>query len=101
MKFNKELLIENFEKKNYSFCIQMLTENIIEKLTEEIKEHNPNFEYINITNLKTNALKYLDNSNKQIAIQLHDFIYSEDYEETFILDALLHMYESLSDENIY
>jgi len=101
MKFNKEQLIEKFEQKDYSFCNEMLIQSIIENLTYEIKKHNPKFEYTNISNLKTNCIKYLDNSKKQIVLQLHDFIYNEDYAETYVLDTLLHMYEKISKENIY
>lgn len=101
MSFNKKELIENFKNKNYSFCIEMLSDKIIDNLVSEIKKQNPNFEYVNITNLKNNCLKYLYDSKKIIAIQLYDYMYNDDYSEAFVLDNLLSMYETLYSENIY
>lgn len=101
MSFNKKELIENFKNNNYSFCIEMLSSKIIDTLVSEIQKQNPNYKYINISNLKKNCFKYLNDSNKVIALQLYDFMYNEDYSEAFILDNLLSMYETLYSENIY
>lgn len=101
MSFNKNELIDNFKNRNYSLCIDMLTDKIIDKLVADIQIHNPNFKYVNITNLKNNCLKYLDDSKKIIAIQLYDYMYHDEYSEAFILDGLLNMYEILYSESIY
>ena len=101
MKFDKKLLMKKFEEKDYPFCIDMLMENIKDTLSQEVKEKNPSFEYVNLKNLKMNCIKYLDDSKKHIAIKLYDFAYTDEYEETFVLDALLHMYEKISSNNIY
>lgn len=100
MSFNKEILIKNFKEKKYSTCIEMLTNELIRILTLEIQAHNPQYEYKNITNLRTQCLKYLDNSRKEVALQLHDFMFHEEYTETFILDSLLSMYEQLTKQEL-
>lgn len=101
MNFNKNVLIENFKNKNYSACIEMLTNKIIDKLVSDIQVHEPDYKYVNITNLRNTCLKHLDTSRKIMAIQLYDYLYDENYSEAFILDGLLNMYEVLYSESIY
>ena len=72
-----------------------MEEKIIDILVKEIQSYEKEFEYRNITNLRTMCLKHLDISRKEVALQLYDFMYHEEYTETFILDSLLNMYEQL------
>lgn len=57
MKFDKLKLAENFNNKNYDYCIEMLRTEIIEILTYKVKEKNPKFVYTTIRFFKTKLPK--------------------------------------------
>ena len=89
MNFNKNIFMKNFKDKNYSPCIEMLTDEIIRILIESVKKEYPDFKYSNITNLRNVC-------TKNIVFKMHELLFNEDYPEKQLLTELLVLYEKLN-----
>ena len=93
MNFNKNIFMKNFKDKNYSPCIEMLTDEIIRILIESVKKE---FKYSNITNLRNVCTKYLQLDKQNIVFKMHELLFNEDYPEKQLLTEPLVLYEKLN-----
>lgn len=87
---NKKLK-ENFKKKNYVYCINTLQDEIKQKLVARVKIFNPEYKYCNLTDLKTNCYKFLNDKEKLYVTLLCRYS-EEEYSSTRELNTLLDIY---------
>ncbi len=95
MKFNKEILAEKFNEKEYNTCIEMLTNEIIRILSNNIKTEKPDFKYTNITNLRNICADYLNPQKQAIVFKLHELMTQDEYSEEQMLAELLMLYKKI------
>lgn len=96
MNFNKDVLMKNFKEKNYSPCIEMLTDEIIRVLNENVKVKYPEFEYTNITNLRNICVKYLEPDMQSVVFKMHELMFDEDLPKEQMLNELLILYKKVN-----
>ncbi len=93
MKFNKEILEQKFNEKEYSTCIEMLINEIIRILSNNVKKEKPDFKYTNITNLRNISANYLSSKKQAVAFKLHELMIQDEYSEEQMLAELLMLYK--------
>ena len=64
--FNKNIFEEHFKNMDYTFCVTILRNEIIDILTQKIQAKNPDFKYSTITVLQKNCFKYLSEKEQEI-----------------------------------
>ena len=89
---NKKL-IENFKSKNYTYCIDILQQEIKQKLVERVKLFKPDYKYTNLSDLKLNCYKYLNDKEKLYITFLCKYS-EEEYPVVHELNTLLDIYSS-------
>lgn len=97
MSINIIELKEKLSKKNYSYCIYTLHEEIKEILTLQIKSIDKNFEYTNLKNLKDQCIQCLDYNSRLMAIEFYNLSMNPK-NELYELDRLFEMYYSLTEK---
>lgn len=95
MKFNKEILVEKFNEKEYDTCIELLTNEITKTLSNNVKKEKPDFEYTNITNLRNICTNYLNPKKQAIVFKLHELMTQDNYSEEQLLAELLMLYKKV------
>jgi hypothetical protein len=94
MTIDNKYLKQLIKEKNYSKCIYILTVEITNLLIDIMKSKKEDFEYVNLANLKSNAIKFLDDELADIAIDFYNLTI-RDNDEFYELSMLLEIYASL------
>ena len=90
---DNKLLKENFKNKNYIYCINTLQNEIKQKLVARVKIFKPEYKYSNLSDLKTNCYRYLNDKEKLYVTLLCRYS-EEEYPPTRELNTLLDIYSS-------
>jgi hypothetical protein len=95
MAIDNKYLKQLIKEKNFSKSIYILTDEITNLFTEQIKNKNENFEYVNLANLKNNAIKNLDDNLADAAIDFYNLTIRDDADELYEVNMLFEIYTTL------
>jgi hypothetical protein len=95
MAIDNKYLKQLIKEKNYSKCIYILTVEITNLLIDLIKIKKEDFEYVNLANLKSNAIKFLDDNLANVAIDFYNLTIRDDDDEFYELSMLFEIYATL------
>lgn len=93
VKFNKEILAEKFNEKEYNTCIELLINEMTRILSNNVKKKKTDFKYTNITNLRNISANYLSPKKQAVVFKLHELMTQEEYSEEQMLAELLMLYK--------
>lgn len=91
---NNKNFRENFKNKNYGICNNILENEIINKLTNNIKTFNPTYHFSNLDDLKNNSYKFLNTKEKICTTLLCNYS-KEQQSDSIKLYNLLNIYSSI------
>ncbi len=94
MSFNKNLFSEHLNNKDYSFCISLLRNEIIDILTKRVQEKDSSFKYSTLVFLKKSVFMNLSDVEKDVVTELNSFGFEEN-PSYFELSRMMELYKDL------
>lgn len=94
MSFNKNLFSEHLNNKDYSFCISLLRNEIIDILTKRIQEKDCSFKYSTLAFLKKAVFVSLSDIEKEVVTELQSFSFEEN-PSYYELSRMMELYKNL------
>ena len=91
---NKKEFGEKLKNKQFEECIEILRTELIEIITEKIKEKDSYFHYTTTKDLYNKSKKVLEQKYSKIAYELYCFDIMPEKEE-YVLDVMFQMYKEL------
>ena len=91
---NKKEFGEKLKNKQFEECIEILRTELIEIITEKIKEKDSYFHYTTTNDLYNKRKKVLEQKYSKIAYELYCFDIMPEKEE-YVLDVMFQMYKEL------